>query len=170
MQAYVRRAKTGSAVALCFTDRAETYHHWKVFAPGSQGAAGICISFKKSSILSLARRETMLYGMVNYKSLDAIKEGGFETDEVPFLKRLAFKDEKEFRLVCPCDSEGVISRSFKLPPDAIQSITINPWMPRVVAASVADTLLELRGERDYKVDQSTLIENEHWTEFASRDA
>jgi hypothetical protein len=170
MQAYVRRAKLTSAVALCFSERAETYHHWKIFAPGSQGGSGICIGFKKTKILELARREKLLFGKVNYKALSSIKDTSYETEEIPFLKRIAFVDEREFRLVCPCKSDSTVTRTFTLPADSIHSITINPWMPRTLAKSVADTLLELAAGRDYQVSQSTLIENEHWTEFANRDA
>jgi hypothetical protein len=171
MQAYVRRAEARSVVALCFSERLETYHHWKIFASGSSGGSGVCINFKLAKITELARREKLLFGRVHYKVLSSLApENKYETAELPFLKRVAFKDEKEFRLVCPCPDEGTMARSFRLPIGAIESIVLNPWMPRKLAAAVADTLLELRGDRDYKVEQSTLIENEKWTEFANRYA
>lgn len=39
---YRDKVKLKSVLALCFTQARDTYHHWRVFAPGSADVPGIC--------------------------------------------------------------------------------------------------------------------------------
>ena len=44
---YREKKNLKSVLALCFTQVAETYHHWRVFAEGS---SGVCIKFNQTKL------------------------------------------------------------------------------------------------------------------------
>ncbi len=48
IELYKKRKKLKTLLALCFTTKSETYHHWKVF---SDGISGVCVQFKKEQLL-----------------------------------------------------------------------------------------------------------------------
>src|SRR6266702_4473708 len=48
---YREKCALKSVLALCFTVANETYHHWRVFAPGS---AGVCIQLDMNEIRTAA--------------------------------------------------------------------------------------------------------------------
>jgi hypothetical protein len=45
---YKEKKKLKSVLALCFSQTAETYHHWRVF---SSGPSGVCIVFDREQLL-----------------------------------------------------------------------------------------------------------------------
>jgi hypothetical protein len=84
-------------LALCFTQTDEMYHHWRVFANGS---AGVCIRFDRSRLLKAVRKqEGVRTGAVRYLRTDEMRDEKHETRELPFLKRYAYQDEHEFRML-----------------------------------------------------------------------
>ena len=94
-----------SVLALCFTEALETYHHWKVFSGNS---SGVCIHFDKNKFLSkLNGVAEIRSGYVIYKKLDKVKIKLRPIDKLPFLKRYAFRDEIEFRLIYQSKSKEV---------------------------------------------------------------
>jgi len=83
--------------ALCLTAAAETYHHWKVF---THGPAGVCIEFKKDALQqSVGKFEGLKANSVIYKKSGEMRGKQPDVEQLPFLKREAFRDENEFRLV-----------------------------------------------------------------------
>ena len=157
-------ASPGAVRALCMTEASETYHHWKVF---SSGSSGMCIVFKKDRLLQWATAQPMLTaGPVTYKTLNELRAEGPSLDELPFLKRQAFKDEMEFRLFAM--PEGVAAGPLRLamPLLVIDRIVMNPWLPKSVADHVKATLQSIEGCKTLKVYRSTLVDNEAWKRFA----
>jgi hypothetical protein len=97
IQLYKEKKRLGSVLALCFTEAGETYHHWKVF---SSGTSGVCVRFKKDLLLAhLAAKTPIRAGPVQYKMMDHLRTSRVELASLPFLKRYAFRDEREFRLL-----------------------------------------------------------------------
>ena len=84
------------------------------------------------------------------------------SEDLPFIKRVAFKDEKEFRLFYTSQKAIEGFYSFKVPVSAISKVVLNPWLPRIVGKNVAATLRSIDGCVDLKVSISTLIDNEKW--------
>ena len=82
--------------------------------------------------------------------------------EYPFVKRIAFKDEKEFRLFYINTEESRQYFSFVVPLSAISRIILSPWIPSSVGASVAKTITGMPECGELNVTRSTLIENEKW--------
>ena len=151
--------------ALCLAEAPETYHHWRVF---SHGGGGVCIEFNKAELVGAAK---LIPGMraeyVKYRTISSLGKKRPSLSELPFLKRHAFADEKEFRLfhgstVC----ESPVFR-LPVPLKAIECITLSPWLPSTVVACIVRTLRSIEGCEALKIYKSTLVENEDWKILAS---
>ncbi|MGO4033199.1 hypothetical protein AB2359_17565, partial [Vibrio cholerae] len=153
-----------STYALCLTEASETYHHWKIF---SSGTSGIYVEFNRDQLLTSLENQTDLQTKsVEYKKITELREINPETDEFPFLKRIVFKDEQEFRLFVGSDTDlGPILR-LKFDLASINRIVLSPWLPQSVADHVKSVIKNISGCSNIKVYRSTLVENEDWKSFA----
>ena len=91
--------------ALCFTQAPETYHHWTVFAPGNDG---ICIQFNREILekyINLSGLD-IKYRNVNYAKITEIDNDKFNFEDIPYLKRLGYRDELEWRIIYICDKKN----------------------------------------------------------------
>ena len=164
MQAYARARGLKTLLALCFSEAAETYHHWKVFAPGS---SGICIEFDKERLLGALPTANLRHEKVRYKTIKQIKEPVPHPDGLPFGKRLAFKDEVEYRVIFESKRQLVTSRRVPFPSNAIRRVIVSPWLPDALFDSTAQAIREAAGENKVAVVQSRLIASPSWGEFAA---
>ena len=153
-----------STYALCLAEASETYHHWRIF---SQGSSGACIEFEKPQIVFAA---SVIPGLraeyVKYKTINSLREFAPSQSDLPFLKRYAFSDEKEFRLFYGVAMKGPPVFRLPVPLKAIKRITLSPWLPDSVANHVKTTLKSIDGCKSLKIYKSTLVENENWKKFA----
>ena len=167
MAEYKRLLQAKTVLALCFAESEETYHHWRVF---SHGADGICLEFDKQALLSAfdGHRRIRL-GAVNYRQIRTLRartEIGIE--ELPFLKRLPYQDEKEFRIVYADPEVAVEFRNFPLDLAWIRRITLSPWMSQALSRSVVKTLRSIPGCEKLRISRSTLVGNNEWQELTAR--
>jgi hypothetical protein len=134
----------------------------------SSGFSGVCIVFKKERLLEWAEAHPQLHaGPVVYKTLPDMRAAAPSLDALPFLKRQAFADEKEFRVFCVPSVVGNGPVRVPISLATIDRIVINPWLPKSVAEHVKATIKGLEGCRSLKVYRSTLVDNEAWKRFAS---
>jgi len=74
IEVYRKKMELKSVLALCFTEASETYHHWRVFSPGS---SGICLVFDKTILLStLNGNSGIRSGKVIYKKIRSFEPQG----------------------------------------------------------------------------------------------
>src|SRR5712691_8091529 len=67
LRLYREKKNLKTVLAVCFAQASETYHHWRVFAPGS---SGICICFKRADLLAAVKRRVgLLHRDVDYLTL-----------------------------------------------------------------------------------------------------
>lgn len=161
MSEYKRHKNAKAVLALCFAERSETFHHWRVFSHGSDG---VCIEFDKHSLLSTFKNDQRVkHGTIDYKLLDEIRGiKTVDTDDLPFMKRHPFKDECEFRVVYTDMKEAPAFKNFSIDLDWVKRITLGPWMSDGLADSVKETLRSIDGCKAVKIARTTLIENETW--------
>lgn len=57
MKSYQEKKKINTLLALCFTTKYETYHHWSVFAPNN---SGVCIRYKRDALQNVLLRSKVL--------------------------------------------------------------------------------------------------------------
>jgi hypothetical protein len=165
MLAYQHRRGLKSLLALCFAQAAETYHHWKVFASGN---AGMCIVFEKRRVIQELAETGVIHSSVDYFTIAALRGGDPALDRIPFSKRSAYRDEKEFRLLFSSPDEELPAKSFAMPIAAIDRILINPWLPTPLAETVKTTIRRIPGCQVLPVLQSTVIEGPAWKQLAAR--
>ncbi len=126
---YKRRKALKTVLALCFTQVAETYHHWRVFAAGS---SGVCIKFKRDDLLKAVGKPVgVRASKVEYLKLRAARSKRPTTDQLPFVKRYAFVDEGEFRVIFESSKSGLLKKDIPIPLSSIARITLSPWLAKV---------------------------------------
>jgi hypothetical protein len=169
MAEYKRLTYAHTVLALCFTESEEQYHHWRVF---SHGTDGVRIEFNKDKLLAVFDGiEEITKRNVDYRKIDDLREGPpLHLEDLPFLKRLPYTDEREFRLVYTSMREATEHKDYAIGLGCIRRITLSPWMPKALVNSVRATLKSLEGCSHIKIYQSTLVSNEGWKALTARVA
>lgn len=160
MELYRRAGNFASVLAACFTQASEKYHHWRVFA-GTP--AGVCVTFKRSALLNAVRDVRELRaGAVSYLKLSEMRERNRTIAELPFLKRLPFQDEREFRMVWHSESDRIQAFDVEIPLSAIERITLSPWLQEPLADHVKFMIRQIEDCAPIRTTRSTLVANAEW--------
>lgn len=166
MAVYKERKKLTSLLALCFSEASETYHHWRIF---SGGPAGVCIVFDKSRLLEdIAQVPHVSTGSMNYLTMTEARRKMFQVDELPFVKRYAYKPEREFRVLCASPAEEISSLDLPIRLSSISRISLSPWMHASLSKSTVSAIRAIKGCEKLRISRSTLISNEQWKNLATR--
>lgn len=164
IEEYARQSGCSSVYALCLADCAETYHHWRVFSHGSGGA---CIQFKRQEFINaISNEEGLRSKEVKYKTVKDLRSAKPSFDELPFIKRYAFRNEGEFRLFYATTTIGPQIHRISVPRTCVDRIILSPWLSDVVAKRVKETLKSIPGCSQVKIYRSSLVENEDWKKLA----
>ena len=153
-------------LALCFCQGPERYHHWRVYANGMDG---VCIVFDKEYLLHNLdnRYESLMHDNVTYMSYSEAIGDPPDTLQLPFLKRNAYKDEREYRIVRMFkendDRDPIRHYDIDLP--SITKIVLSPWLPRELCTSVRNVLRSIDGCDALKIYRSALVDDKDWKEF-----
>jgi hypothetical protein len=166
MSEYKRQIRAKTVLAVCFAETKETFHHWKVFSGGSDG---VCIVFRKDDLLAELSKDPKIYmRAVAYKSLAELKTAAnVKVADLPFTKRFAYEDEKEFRVVYADDLEEIQFKNFQIKFHWIDRVIFSPWFSKNLRKAVGDTLRTIDGCSKLKLMHSTVIDNETWKKVAS---
>ena len=160
MNEFKRRRGAKSVLALCFANAPETYHHWHVFSHGSDG---VCLEFDKLRFEELLPQdERIKTGFVNYLTIAQAGSRALPTEDLPFVKRFAFKDEAEFRILFIDMNETKEFEPLEIPLSCISRVTLSPWLSKPLADTVKNAIRSLKGCANIKIYRSSLIDNETW--------
>jgi hypothetical protein len=166
MEAFQRSNRSKCVLALCFAQSKETYHHWKIYAGTSNG---VCIKFDKAKLFAAVVQQGVVADVVNYETIPNIV---FNIQppphKLPFLKRSAYSDERELRLVWQSATECLSYKDFDIPIDAITEITINPWAPLPLAEEMKLCLKSLPDCSEIAIFKSQLIDHGAWRQLADK--
>jgi hypothetical protein len=167
MAEYKRIVGAKSVLALCFAECGETYHHWRVFC---QGVDGVCIELNKENLLSSFRQDKFIkHGYVKYELIKNVRaRKSFMPEELPFLKRRPFEDEREYRIIYNDPNENHEFKDYKVKISWISRITLNPWIPKTLYLSIKDTLKSIDGCSGLSIAKSTLVDNVEWKKVTTR--
>jgi hypothetical protein len=155
------REKKGfkSLYALCFTMGAEASHHWKVFSPGN---AGVCVKIHKGPFIeSLNGITNILHDEVTYKLIDVLEKNPPEIEQLPFLKRFPFQDEKEYRVICVNKGNNE-QREIPFEISLIKGIVLSHSLPAGLTKPIIDLLHSIEGCSKLKIYRTTLNDNARW--------
>lgn len=163
LSVYRSKKKLESVLALCFTQAHETYHHWRVF---SGGPSGVRIEFDRAELLKAVKGPSVRAEEVKYRTLAEIRSRKPKTRDLPFLKRQAFSDDEEFRIVYESKRSRVRVLDIPIPLSCILKITLSPWSHPSISSSVRRVLKSIDGCDRMQILRSTLIGNDEWKTFA----
>lgn len=157
---YAKDAALGSVLALCFTQTGETFHHWEVFADGGRGA---CVHFRRDRLLhALSRSGARLRtGPVRYRTRDEVVHAPPAAAALPFVKRSAFRDEREFRVVAGFD-DARRSHDLPIPLGCIDRVVLGPRVNATLFESIKASLRDVPGCERLPVYRTTLLDNADW--------
>ena len=148
-------------VAICFIQL--TY--WKIYSGSS---SGVCVEFDKNRLLQkISGKKGFRDGKIKYKKMADMRKRLPKIDELPFIKRYAFKDEKEHRIVYEDDVDELKIKYLSITPDDVERVVINPWINQSVYESIKSTLRKIDGFSELRFRRSTVVENDEWKEFGS---
>ncbi len=153
-----------SVLAACFTGTRETFHHWKIFAPG---VAGMCVVFRRDSLeKSLKQRNQVRFGLAKYRKMEAGVVEETKRPDLPFVKRIGYRDEQEYRIIWQSRSQKVDFAEVAIDPICIETIVINPWLPANLARTLRSLLFREVLRQNFahviKIKQSHLVESLIW--------
>ena len=160
IEAYRKRKDVKKVYALCFAECAETYHHWKIYG---DGPAGVCIEFEKKRLLDTLVADGLRKGKAEYCRVDRLADHVDDIERWPFLKRLPFKGEEEYRLILDYDSHAVLP-VYPIPFDmqSINRIFLSPWLSRDVIRSIEVVIRQIPECEDLIVTRTGLVDHSNW--------
>lgn len=166
LQYYKENSQHKSVLALCLSSVGETYHHWKVFC---DHPSGVCIEFFREPLLaSLKAVKGLRHGPVRYRTLEQIAEKPPTLEQLPFIKRYAFRHELEYRLIFESKNEEMRSYPIEIPMNAIQGITLSPWMHPALLEATQRLFGTIPECKNVAINRSELISNKIWMDSAER--
>ena len=153
---------------LCFTNEHATSFHWDLFAKND----GVRIAFKRNNLEKSSDEQGFLYRNVSYKFPKKIKLSlngkPLNFKKLAFLKRIQYKEENEWRIVCEkeetINSHVVAYLPIKL--SDIESITLSPYYKEInerffLRKTLKSVWKSMGGrENELKIYRSTLFENQ----------
>lgn len=160
LEQYKTKRALKTVLALCFSKKHETFHHWKVF---SNGTGGVCVEFNREALLkSIRGQKGFQLRDVKYRLIKEVHSKRPPVEDWPFLKRKPFEDESEFRIVFEDSEIELPSKDIPFELAAIRRITLSPWIPVSVSATVRSVISKIDGCAKLRVDRSSLLETALW--------
>jgi len=160
---YQDKCSLKSVLALCFARSEETYHHWRIFAPGT---SGVRIEFVEEKLKNSFNHILGLkYQDVKYLTINELKRQTIPKERLPFIKRYPFRPEKESRLLWESKTEEISSLAVSIELSAISRITLSPWLHPSLVIVVKNLIKRIDGCEDLKISKSTLINNADWLKY-----
>ena len=163
---YRRKKGAAAVLALCFFQEQGKWHHWRGYADGMDGA---CIEFRTHELLAAVEVVPgVTHREVEYRTIIDAGEKSLRVDDLPFVKRKAYEDEREYRIVCVDQEQEISLRSFKIGLHCVRKVVLSPRLPKSFMTSVLRTLRAIKGCSELRVNRSTLLESEVWKRYALR--
>jgi len=161
LERYRAKLKLQSVVAICFSMRRETFHHWRVFSPGS---SGVCLEFDKDKLLqSIPTKKGYRHGKVTYHWTARLQKNKPQPESWPFLKRKAFEDEGEYRITFESKTKRFRAHLMPIDLGSIKRVILSPFCSAAVAKSVVSIIESIDGcDQLEDVRRSSLIDNAAW--------
>ena len=164
LQQYKEKKKLKAVYAMCFTEANETYHHWRVFSGNN---VGVCITFIFNTFMGyLERTPRLVHRDMTYSRMADLESNPPKVAELPFVKRSAYADEREYRVVCPDKADALLAKRIPVGLDSIYKITLSPWLPESLHDSTKTAIRSIPGCNKLKIYRTRILDNERWKRIA----
>lgn len=164
MQKYRESRMLNYLGAICFAEGPETVQHWKMYAGNVDG---VMIQFKRDKFLnSISSKSSTIHGPIEYVEIKDIRTV-ITRETLPFLKRIPYKDEAEYRILHTAVIDQKRSPSVSIEIDWIDRVVFNPWLCRSSFEKKKMELKGIQGCSSLKIYQTTLLNNSKWIRAAT---
>jgi hypothetical protein len=161
MELYRLESGAGSVLALCCTRATETYHHWRVFTDGNDG---VCVEFFRrpfeAALKAMGDVEARPVSYLRVKDLEEFT--ALDVARLPFIKRLGFKDEREWRVIAHTSDVAVEALPIGIELNWVNRIVTNPWMPPGLVDNLREIVHRLDDCGGVRVEPSRLTNSRRW--------
>jgi hypothetical protein len=166
MAVYKKKRKLKTLTAICLSQGPETYHHWRVFSPNTDG---VCIVLNRDKLIAAFEGFAGIRKQaVHYEQVQRLPGLNPTISDLPFIKRWPYEPESEFRILFEDDKKKTDYRNFSLLPGTVEAVVLSPWMPSALVASVKKTLKSIAEPENIPIYPSTLISSQEWQKVADR--
>lgn len=167
MQLYKEAKHMNSLYALCAATCTETYAHWRVYSPASEGA---CIEiWRKPMETALKKSKQVRFREVRYVTLTQVDMlGPDDLEDLPFSKRAGYGSEREYRVIAWSKKPQAAALEIDIDISWVKRVELNPWMPKSLAESVRTMLKAVPDCENLATSQSSLIDNQRWRDAGDR--
>jgi hypothetical protein len=164
MKLYKAKRKYKSVLAICLTRSPEKFHFWKSFTDDAETAR---VKFKKDILLEAVKRGSVgfRHGNVTYRRVDSLAKQRPKISELPFIKRLPYKDEKEYRIIYRSRGKDLGSIAIPIPIASIAEITLGPRITLNRVKLLKGQLRKIPGCASLRIGRSTVEENQRWKDY-----
>ncbi|MBP2486297.1 hypothetical protein JOH50_002024 [Rhizobium leguminosarum] len=166
MDVYKKRKTLKTLTAICLSQAPETYHHWRVFSPNSDG---VCLLLNRDKLLQAFNGYPgVRHKAVHYEEISRLPDLHPAIDDLPFIKRYPYEPESEYRIICESSTRKDLASSFDLLPGTVEAVILSPWMPKPLVNSVRGALRMINSTGRTAIYASTLISNSDWQKVADQ--
>ena len=106
----------------------------------------------------------------SWPAIKSAKPRAIRTRELPFLKRVDYKPEGEFRVIFESRDETLPSLQIPVANACIRRISLSPWLHSSLSSTTVATIRSILGCEQLHISRSTLISNEQWKALAQNAA
>lgn len=164
LQQYKDKKKLKAVYAMCFTEGNETYHHWRVFSGGN---VGVCITFVYGNLMSyLEAAPQIAHDEVRYSRVKDLDKKPPTVAALPFVKRSAYSDEREYRIVYSDRKDALLAKRMPVGLDSIYKVTLSPWLPLSLYGSTKTAIRSIPGCAKLQVRRTNMLDSEQWKKIA----
>jgi len=150
---------------MCFVQDQESHFYWDSIGGGTDCR----ISFNGPKLIEKLKNTGIRWGSMNYVKLNdlpkEIKKKTFKLNDVPFLKRQPYNQEKEFRIVWEGIEQENEIKIFDINFGVIDSITLSDSIPENVANSVKEIIRKIDGFDVERLYRGTVHDNKQWLKY-----
>jgi hypothetical protein len=164
LRLYMEYRQVKNLFCCCFTSASETFHHWRIFAGKS---IGVRLSFRAETLASELVREGVVLRPVEYVPKKDLKKRNHRPDDLAFIKRHGFRDEKEVRAMLATTASAQADervRGIRVDLSSLSRITISPFCPENTYSVLRDRLREFK-IGGVEIRKSRLVDSREWKKF-----
>ena len=161
---YKNRLNLTKLYALCFTEETETHHHW-MSQSGRDEVVRIRfdLAILKSSVSKVAQAKI---GKVIYVNMTTNSTSIFEDDSLPFLKRYAYRQENEHRIILSLDANNeTLLPEISLDDGAITGITLSPFLDLGRFRVLKELLDRILNDDRVTISKTGMLDSKKWRSY-----
>jgi len=145
-------------MAACFTEASETSHHWSVYGKND----GVRVIFNKKTLLNLFNSKIgYTSNKIEYVLMSRFENKVKEIEHLPFIKRYAYRDEKEFRVIWQGNRIIGDIKYVKLPSNVIEKIIFGPAVSINIYNVLTNEIIN-HFKYDITISKSSIIYSKKW--------